>query len=445
MAQTNRDLRPDVRIGLTLNSTPEIATDTTICLMGFVNDITELAAGVEINTPIQLGSVSSVQQAAAKLKQLGVKFKFASLDTLDLTETDEIAAMLFQSTFTVASWRAYQPENTLRTPKYVLCILDPLTNTRDSNPFGEFFTVVEDDEIPLTTIVPSYIYEAGDSDVSGNYLAEIRAFVETTLEKAKPNLGFVYPIFHLNTPRFSDFDALGYANILRSSTFNTFQDQTSVNKYQITPAMMASVSGAVIACLPANCRGLVYQTIPSFPAPATNEGLFSSDDIQNMLQNGISPIVYNKDAKQQQFSRVVTSTLVDPDLGVARANMLDMQDWKAAYEAQVQIYNAILFNKNIINEKAKLTPSGDVAPVKETVDTVVRVLVRLRDQGLILEPAEGFKSSVQGSLNPDNINQILLTVPIYPTPLIMQVVGEVVAEDPAVIYTQFAITTVQGE
>lgn len=447
MAQTTQVLMPDVKIGLTFNSSPVTGEDNVICLLGFVADPSSLTAGTPINSPIDLGNITTVAQAVTKLEALGIAVTMTGLTTYDQVATDEIAQMVIQAAATYQNWNAYQTENTLGNPRYIIGILDSDVNNRVSltdpdvkTPYGDFFSDAIEQQLTFTTIVPSYTYQSGDDQLAESYITELKTFVDGQIAKGKPTLGFNCPIFHSNFDKTTDFDSVGFVNILRSSTFNAYQD-TSDSSYQLESAAVGAACGMVIGCLPANARGLAYQNIPDFPA-ATSDGLFSDDDIENQLQNGFSPIKYNKRTSTQQFTRAVTSTLLDPDLGVARSNMLDILQWKSAYAAQLRIYNGILFNKNIINARTIIDQNGNLAPVEAVASTVKRILVQLKNEGILLLP-EDVNSTITVGLDPDNPSTILLTVKLYVTGIIHRVDGTTIVEDSNYILSQFAINTNQ--
>lgn len=438
--QSTRDLRPYVKIGLSLDSTPEASSGANVCLLGFVDDIANLETGVAINEPIDLGVITSVEQAAVKLKNLGIKFSLTSRTSVDLDTTDEIGAMVLQAAMTVEGWQPYLAFNQLNSPRFYIGILDKTANDRDGTlsggAFGGFFTSALDDELSFTTITHSYELQSDDALLSTGYMGIIKGYVDAVDAKGNPSLGLNYPIFHVNLPKGSDFSSVGYANIVKSSTVNTYQDLSST-RYQITSPMVASIAATVVAALPYSCRGLVHQTVPALPTPEV-EGYFTVDDQSNMLGNGISPFIYNKATQTQQFSRVVTSMLLDENLGLARSNMLDMQDWKVVYESRIRIYNAIVFNKAIINAKARIA-GGSIAPVSKTRKVILGELIRLWNEGLIIEPSEGFASTIDASLDVNNVSKILLSIAVYPSSILYQVSGTVVASDPAVEYLNFAI------
>lgn len=442
MAQTTRELRPFNKVFLELNSSPELSQGNVVCLMGFADS---LEADYAFNTPIDVGVVSSVAQAVAVCNRLGLTYKFTTLTTLDLEETDELAGMLIQASMAFEQWIPYLSQNTLASPSYVLCALDTTINAKTTGdgktPFGDFFTIVKNDNVELTTIVPSYEFVTGDSTVAGNYFSEIKAHVNYVYAQGLPMKGWNYPIFHMNISRTYDFNGFAYPAITQSSTIAYYQDLASTD-YQIPVAFVAAVSGMVAACLASPYLGLVYQNIGSMPQPATSLGYYSDDDVENMLRNGVSPILADKKLSTVQFGRIVTSQLVDPNLGVARANMLDLQDWKKAYEVQRNMWNAILFNKNIINQNVIVDPKTGYSPIlKEVKQTILGVLNTAKQDELILEPIEGFLGILKVYLNPKNYNQVINDLPIYTPTILYQSRTTVSASDPATVYTQFAIST----
>lgn len=442
MAQTTRELRPFNKVFLELNSSPELSQGNIVCLMGFVD---ALHADYAFNTPIDVGVVSSVAQAVAVCDRLGLAYKFDTLTTLDLAETDELAGMLIQASLAFEQWIPYKSRNTLASPSYVLCALDESINSKEATggktPFGNFFTIVKNDNVELTTIVPSYEFVSGDSTVAGNYFSEIRAYTDTVIAQGLPLKGWNYPIFHMNISREYDLSGFEYPNLVRSSTIAYYQDLSSTS-YQVPVAYVSAVVGMVTACLASPYLGLTSQNIGSVPLPASALGYYSDDDVENMLRNGISPILADKKLGVVQLGRIVTSELVDPSLGVARANMLDMQDWKKAYEVQRNIWNAILFNKNIIGENIIVDPKTGSSPIlTEIKQTILGVLTTAKQDDIVLEPVEGFLNILKVYLNPKNFNQVINDLPIYTPTILYQSRTTVSASDPATVYTQFAIQT----
>lgn len=445
MPQTNQVLMPDVKINLAFNSSPVTSEDNNICLLGFVADASNLNSNTPVNSPIDLGNITTVAQAVSKLTDLGIQVTMTGLTTYDVTATDEIAQMLIQAVATYQLWSPYQDINTLASPRYIIGILDTdvnnrvlTTDTPAKTPYGNFFVDAVAEQLTFTTIVPSYEYQSGDDQLSNSYITELKTFVEEQINKGKPDLGFNCPIFHSNFDRTTDFDTVGFVNILRSCTFNTYQD-TSDSSYQINSSAFGASCGMVIGCLPPNAEGLTFQTIPNLPAP-TSFGLFENDDIENQLQNGFSPIRYNKKTSTQQFVRVVTSTLLDPDLGVPRSNMLDILLWKSAYYAQYRIYNGVVSNKKIINSRTNVDENGNLASVDEVESTVKGILVQLEEEGMLLLPKD-VSSTINVGLDPDNSSVIKLAVKLYITKIIRGVDGTSTVEDSDYVLSQFFINT----
>lgn len=440
-------LSPFVRLSLNLNSSAAVSTAANVLLIGYAEDTSDLT--VNINEPVELGTITSVSTAVQKLKAIGLKVSMTGLTTYDKSQTDEISQMVIQALATYQAWQPYLPANFLRVPKFYISVLDRKVNAKevvvdpndpsnDRTPYGNLFKDIIAKQIELTTIVPSYKYIAGDNDLSDSYITQLKAFVDTQLAKANPNLGFLCPVFHTDLSKTDSVDNIGNINILRSVTVTAYQDPNNTKVYQLQSAAVGSSVGLVVAALPDTCEGLVYQNIPNMPR-ALELGLYTDENIEDFLQKGISPIVYNSRVGEQQFNRVVTSTILDPNLGVSRSNALDIQDYKGLYSIQLAIFNKILFSKDIINKRTVITRTGVPSTVTAIKNIVLGELVTAEIEGLILQPEGGFQNSVEAFVNPDNPNQIVVRIKVIPSSIVYQVSGEIEVNDSSSIFSELLI------
>jgi len=282
-------LSPYIRLSLSLDSAAAVSTAANTLLIGYAEDTKKLT--VNINEPVDLGTITSVSTAVKKLKAIGLRVSMTGLTTYDKANTDEVCQMVIQALATYQAWSPYIPSNFLRVPKFYISILDRKVNAKevvtdsddpanDRTPYGDLFKEVIDKQIELTTIVPGYKYESGDNKLADSYITQLKEFVDTQLAKANPNLGFLCPVFHTDLSKQDSLTDIGNINILRSVTVTAYQDPGNTNVYQLTSAAVGGAVGLVVAALPDGCEGLVYQNIPSMPR-ALELGLYTEENIED--------------------------------------------------------------------------------------------------------------------------------------------------------------------
>lgn len=187
--QTTRELRPFVSVKSFTDFTPDLSVSNIIGLIGFVDDVSTLAADVEVGEPIVLGQVTTVERAVTVCQSLGLRFRFATSTTLDLDNTDPVAAQLLHMAIFFQNYSPIGADQDLNNVGVVLCILDPLVNSRTVSPFGNFFISARERSVVMDVIVPPYEFLEGDIGVTGNYYDEVVNYATSRYSDSQPIYG----------------------------------------------------------------------------------------------------------------------------------------------------------------------------------------------------------------------------------------------------------------
>jgi hypothetical protein len=437
--QTSQQLNPYIKVKGFIQPSPFQGVSRNVFLAGHIKTGNTTVSAGDKYTPLVVGQITSKSSAVAICTTLGIDYKFASSSTLDLTNTDEIGAMLITLGMEYEGYLASLDRYDLEPINVTIGILNE-ASTATTNPWQNtdvtpknLLSQISLQETPVDAFVCPYEYAKGDKDVSGGYFGELKTFLETRINTGRPVYGDNWGVFSAITKvtgtLADDLDNTAFQN---SSNFYFPSDNTVVSAGMVGSAMATHMVG-----MKQPFYGRQGEKLSTLPVPSTSNYI-TEDNAATILQLGWSPIRANLNTSVVYQSRIVSALLEDSVTQIARDFMLDYQDFRIFYLSLTRIYNR-LSTSGVMNDRFTVDRSGNSPVLKEVRDIAVAVDTQLFNEGMVAVDPKLYISEYTARLNTNNINNIIASKPLYPSSIVYQIDQSVTAKNFVPLLQQFNI------
>jgi hypothetical protein len=446
--QTNEILQPYIKVISRIETQGQATPTTSVAIIGFVTDVTGLDPTI-LETPLDLGTITTVNQATLVVKSLGLNISFISPTQVDMdpAKTDPVAAQVVNFAIAFENYTPLDIDQTLSACTVVLGILDPTVSSKLIAPYGNFLVAAKQNGTIMDTIVPPYEYLDGDEAITGNYFDEIKDFVnERWGDTEDPTGSLSKPVYGMNHVLLANTSWRQTDIVPPSSPLNNhvtcliYPQGTTGSVYQLVAEQLTSQFAIILTGMQRPYYGFFNQILNTVPLPEDTSTIFTPDTVTNLNQWGFSVLEINLNTKIVEASRILVSLLEDIVTEIPREFMLDFQSWKANYDYKNAIYNRLV-SANILNKKFTISKNGNSSVLKSTVNIIYAEAINFAELGIFAIDPSIVSSQFNAILNVDNINDILTDTPFFPSPIIYQMDNTINVKNVATLVGTTAIAT----
>lgn len=433
MTVSNR--APYIKLQSFVEASPDTTPDREVFLVGHTASGTTLTNGLSLYVPNRVGQIKTQEEAVAICENFGMTVKFKDPTTLDLSQTDELAAMVVRAAQQFDQFIARSPRHVLKPCNFTLIALeDPATNTASSNSFSDGTgTDALANARNRTCDLFVCPYELLNAEIggSGNFYDVLTTWMDSRIADDDVDLGNNWILFSNVSETSSTLTETGY------------EYSTNIN-FPVTDSYFQPTAATIGADICVQMRGMVppyygrYEVaLPNIPTP-TDAEIIDQTEADALFAIGWSPLMTNRRSGAVFSSRFVSGMVTDPVTGIQRNFYYDYQSYLAFFLSEVRLKAAIQA-RGIMNDKFTVTASGTSPVLKKARKAAIEVDMGMFDEGMVAADPALYKNQYSAKIDDSNPNKIVFKKPFYPSPIIYQILGTSTIKNSVPLIKQFNI------
>jgi hypothetical protein len=433
MAVSNR--APYIELRSFTEVSPDTSPDREVFLVGHTKTGTTLQNGLAHYIPNRIGQMRSQEEAVALATNFGMSVSFKDPVTLDLANTDELAAMMVTAAQQFDQFIPQSPRHVLQPCNFTLIALeDDTTNQPSSQSFDDGAgTDALSNARNLTCDLFVCPYELVNSAIggTGNFYDVLTTWMDSRIADNDISLGQNWILFSNVTETSSTLTESGYeysTNINFPVTNSYFQPSAAI----VGANMAVQMQGMIPPFY-----GRFEVAIPNLPSPQSSE-IIDQTEADALFAIGWSPLMTNRRSGAVFSSRFVSGQVTDPVTGIQRNFYYDYQSYLAFFLSQVRL-KAALQARNIINDKFTVNSSGEAPVLRKARKAAIEVDTGMFDEQMVAVDPALYKNEYSAKIDGDNPNLIRFKKPFYPTPIVYQIIGTTTVRNSVPLIKQFNI------
>lgn len=402
---------------------PTVGLTRELFIAGRVDNGGSPTGGLSYYEPLRIGQVTSQGQAAALCDTYGLAVAWTDQNTLDLANTDELAALLITAAQEYQRFIARNGRYTLTPCNITIGALED-TCTATADPYGD--TAVDDlltnsINTPIDIFVAPYELTNATEAAAGGFFDVQKTWLEARIATNNIDLGDNWSVF----ANVSDNPVGAVAATLPETDYeySTNISFPCTNSYFQPTAGIAAVCVAVqMLGMQAPFYGRFEVSLPVLPTPDDRVEYISFTTANSLFEIGWSPIMTNFRSGALYTSRFVSGMVTDPVTSITRDFYYDYQSYRAFFYSQ-KLLRDLLQSSGIINDKFTVNSSGEAPILTRAIQIAKQIDVRMFNDGMVAVDPTLYSDEYSAKLSTDNTNLIIIEKPFYVSPIIYQILA----------------------
>ena len=396
-------IAPGIESRLRIEEISGVSVGREMLIIGRKNETTTLD-GVAVGERYRIGQVTSVSNAVAVMKARGFTVKFSSQTQLDLTETDEVAAMVIMVALQYENYQPSAPSYSLEPVNVSFVTLEDTATDMSDMDFESFEGQIID------TVVSPFPYETGDIDDETSWVSLLKDQMDARRNKYGLSRGLGWT-FMANTSvnARTDLASLDQIDWEYATALNYKFETTG---YEPSLGQINTAHALHFLANPIPFNGRSGEVIPLIPSPDQDSMAYDDEVIANLLNKGWSTLKADTSNNEVASVRAISTQVNDPVTELPRQFFYDFNDYRVAQVGQ-ELVLARVKERNLINQSFTVRADGSSDILEKVVDIMKAVDLDLADRGLVSQDSASLGQFYKAEFDPDTSGKVNVEKPLF--------------------------------